>query len=139
MFFLLLSLFTAPPEPVTVIRCDVKGDPHARTYELQRHGDANAPRWALAMRSREAGSSAVMLPLPDARPSIGGTRASLEYRTLNGGREVRWTVEPAGATLDVHANFELEVNVEADLDPRVELMNTGGALSNLACTLTPPA
>ena len=93
-------------------------------YELQ--ADAARTRWRLAMRGRKAGNSPVWLPLPDAKPSIAGNSVSLNYRTLNGGREVRWEVGASGATLDVHANFELEVNVEADLDPRVELMNTEG-------------
>jgi hypothetical protein len=37
----------------------------------------------------------------------------------------------------VHANFELEVNIEPDLDPRVELMNTDGPITNLTCEIAP--
>lgn len=113
--------------PSVVSRCEVRGDPDARVYELQ--ADAARTRWRLTMRSRKAGNSLVLLPLPDAKPSIAGSAISLNYRTLNGGREVHWEVGASGATLDVHANFELEVNVEADLDPRVELMNTEGPVA----------
>ena len=91
------------------------------------------------MRSREAGASPVVLALPDAKPVVGERQLSLEYRTLNGGRDVKWKVDAAGASLDIYANFELEVNIEADLDPRVELMNTDGAITNLSCTLAPDA
>ena len=70
-------------------------------------------------------------------PVITATEMTLSYETLNGGRDVEWRVTPSGATLDVHANFELEVNIEADLDPRVELMNTEGTLSRLMCEIAP--
>jgi hypothetical protein len=122
----------------TAVRCTVKDDPHARVYELQRSGEGARTQWQLAMRSREAGSSPVVLALPDAKPLVTDTQVALEYRTLNGGRTVNWKVAAAGpATLEIYANFELEVNVEADLDPRVELMNTEGPISALACTLAP--
>jgi hypothetical protein len=61
----------------------------------------------------------------------------LSFETLNGGRYVEWRIGPEGATLDVHANFELEVNIERDLDPRVELMNTDRPIAALACQIAP--
>jgi len=131
----LLSLGDAPPR--LVVGCSVSGDRDARVYELRRDDSDSAPRWTLVMHSRKAGSAPVFLPLPDAKPRIGSTEFELEYSSLNGGRAVKWTVKPTSASLDVHANFELEVNVEADLDPRVELMNTDGAISNLACEIAP--
>jgi hypothetical protein len=93
--------------------------------------------WVLALTSRAAGAAPVLMRLPDAKPEVAPGRLSLEYRTLNGGRGITWRVTPQGATLDVHANFELEVNVDADLDPRVELMNTDGPLTALVCSVTP--
>ena len=89
------------------------------------------------MHSRKTGKSPVSLPLPDAQPVITPTEVTLSYETLNGGRAVEWQVTPTGATLNVHANFELEVNIEADLDPRVELMNTDGTLAKLSCEIAP--
>jgi hypothetical protein len=79
-----------------------------------------------------------VLALPDAKPAVSDREVALEYRTLNGGRAVKWKVEAVrGGTLDVYANYELEVNIEADMDPRVELMNTEGPLTNLSCALAP--
>jgi hypothetical protein len=118
------------------VGCTVVDDADRRIYELRRER-APAGAWMLMMHSREAGSSPVILPLPDATPEISDTRVTLSYETLNGGRHIEWRVTPSGASLDVHANFELEVNIEPDLDPRVELMNTGGEITNLTCEIAP--
>jgi hypothetical protein len=116
----------------------VTNDAHARVYELHRSGEGDRARWQMVLRSREAGTSPVALPLPDAKPMVTARQVVLEYRTLNGGRTVTWKVDAAGrATLDVYTNFELEVNVDADLDPRVELMNTEGPITNLSCAIAP--
>ena len=130
---LLLWLQVSAP-PSLVAGCVVNGDRDARVYELRRDGT----RLMLSMRSRRAGAAPVVLPLPDAKASVTATELTLSYRTLNGGRDVEWRITPSGASLDVHANFELEVNVEPDLDPRVELMNTEGPLTKLTCEVAPP-
>jgi hypothetical protein len=132
---LLAGLASAQPE--SVVRCRVVDDPRSRVYELQRVVDGSDERWVLAMRSRAAGASPVLLPLPDARPKVTETSVALDYQTLNGGRNVAITVTPSGASIDIDVNFELEVNVERDLDPRVELMNTEGPISTLSCTVRP--
>jgi hypothetical protein len=133
---LLLALVQNPA--TTVVRCSVNGDSHARVYELQRSGEGDRARWVMTLRSREAGTTPVILPLPDARPLVTDREVALEYRTLNGGRNVKWKVDAAGAAaLDVYTNFELEVNVDANLDPRVELMNTEGTITNLSCAVAP--
>jgi hypothetical protein len=135
---LLMGLVQARPAPTTLaVGCTVTSDPDARVYQLRRKRQADGGGWMLTMHSRRAGSSAVILPLPDARPEVSATRVTLSYATLNGGRDVEWHVTPSGATLDVHANFELEVNVEPDLDPRVELMNTDGPLTTMTCQIAP--
>jgi hypothetical protein len=42
---------------------------------------------------------------------------------------VDWTIQPGAASwLDLHVNHGLEVNVERDLDPAVEHMNTNGTI-----------
>jgi hypothetical protein len=134
----LLVLLALAEPAVPVVRCSVTGDAQARVYELQRPGATDRAPWQMIMRSREAGTTPVILRLPDAKPVVGEGRVDLEYRTLNGGRKVTWKVEAAGgATLDVYTNFELEVNVDADLDPRVELMNTEGPITNLSCAIAP--
>jgi hypothetical protein len=133
---LLLAGFATPREEA-LVRCRVIDDPRSRVYELQRTVDGNQERWVLAMRSRAAGASPVLLPLPDARPTVTDTSVTLDYQTLNGGRNVELTVTTSGASIDIDVNFELEVNVERDLDPRVELMNTEGRISTLSCTVRP--
>lgn len=126
-----------PAEPFdTVVRCRVKKDRDSRVYELRRRA-GDEPAWSIAMRSNRAGSAPVVLPLPDAAPSVTEGEMSLRYRTSNGGRDLEWHVSPSRATLTLHANYELEVNIEPDLDPRVELMNTEGRLQDLACDVTP--
>lgn len=130
----ILTLQAAAPPPRLIAGCAVTGDRDGRVYELRR----DSTQVMLFMRSRKAGSSPVMLPLPDAKPVVSTTELTLSYSTLNGGRTVEWRIAPSGASLDVHANFELEVNVEADLDPRVELMNTERPLTNLTCEIAPP-
>jgi hypothetical protein len=126
-----------PPATRLAVGCTVAGDADERVYELRRERESAAGEWMLMMHSRKAGSSPVILPLPDAKPEISVTRVTLSYETLNGGRHVEWRVTPSGAMLDVHANFELEVNIERDLDPRVELMNTDGEITNLVCEIAP--
>jgi len=129
----LILLVQGASLPPLVAGCAVKGDRDARVYELRR----DSSRVLLVMRSRKAGASPVLLPLPDAKIERSATDMALSYNTLNGGRSVEWRITPAAASLDVHANFELEVNVEPDLDPRVELMNTEGPLTKLTCELAP--
>lgn len=129
-----LWLAQAAVSETLVARCEVRGDAQERIYELRRAGAAD-PIWTVVMRSRETGTSPVRLPLPGAAPDTGAGRLTLDYQTQNGGRDLEWRISPEAAVLDVHANFELEVNIEPDLDPRVELMNTGGPLTALSCTL----
>jgi hypothetical protein len=135
----LIALVLLQPQAAetVVVRCVLPGDPGARAFELRREGDGESAAWTLVMSGGEAGSSPVRLPLPGAAPEIGPDRVTLDYQTQNGGRDVEWRVGPGGATLDVHANFELEVNIEPDLDPRVELMNTNGVVSKLSCLMNP--
>jgi hypothetical protein len=135
MYAFLAALFATSPQSaipapdVTVLRCEIVGDPDSRVFELRRAGDEERARWTLAMRGRATGTQPVLLPLPGARPQIGDTSARLSYDTQNGGRHVELTVAPSGNIIDVRANYELEVNVDASLDPRVELMNTNGAIA----------
>jgi hypothetical protein len=137
IILLLMTLDQAlSPPPKLAVGCVVTGDRDGRVYEL-RWGASKGSEWVLMMHSKKTGRAPVVLPLPDARPEITATTVTLSYETLNGGRHVEWSVTPSGATLDVHANFELEVNIEADLDPRVEMMNTEGPITRLACEIAP--
>jgi hypothetical protein len=69
------------------------------------------------------------LPLPRAAPSVTPDRVTVSYHSANGGRSVEWVAAPGGrSTLDLQVNHGLEVNVERDLDPAVERMNTEGPI-----------
>ena len=74
------------------------------------------------------------LPLPRAAPEIAADHVSLTYKTANGGRQVTLTAAPGQSALDVYVDFGLEVNVDANLDPRVDDMNTHGSLA-VNCTI----
>jgi len=122
----------APPAPAVV--CAVPHDLHRRVFELDRSAGGE---WQLSMQSTATQARWVRLPLPDAIPAIGRDTASLSYRSAYGGRTVRLNVGPAGSSLDVYANYELEVNVDPNLDPRIDLLNTNGPLTGLSCRITP--
>ena len=103
-----------------------------------REGVIDAPRWVLVYRSATLSPPSVALPLPAAAPRVTADRVALDYRSANGGRSVMLDARAAGpSTLDVFVNFELEVNVERDLDRAVDTMNTEAPID--ACAFGPPA
>ena len=87
------------------------------------------------MRDTETRTAWIDLLLPGAKPVITTTTAKLAYRNANGGRQVDLDVSPAGARLDVWVDHGLEVNIEPDLDPRVDRLNTDGPLTGAECTI----
>jgi hypothetical protein len=130
---LLSSVFVAvlaSDSPAT-ITCVVPNEAAARVFRL-RHGSDG---WFLGMRHKELGDRWLELKLPGAEPVFTPGRARLEYRNANGGRQVDLTVGPDGSSLDVWVDHGLEVNIEPDLDPRVDLMNTEGPLRKVSCRL----
>ncbi len=126
-----------PPAPVT---CRVRDDARGREFVL-RHADpprasgAVEPRWQLSMRDVETRGAWIDLLLPGAKPALTATTAKLSYRNANGGRQVTLDVSPAGSSLDVWVDHGLEVNIEPDLDPRVDRLNTEGRITALECTI----
>ena len=77
---------------------------------------------------------AVALRLPGAAPSLAPGEVRLSYASANGGRSIQWRAANGASTLDLHVSHGLEVNVEADLDPAVDHMNTEGPIA-VDCTL----
>jgi hypothetical protein len=130
--FLSVALL-APPSPA--VTCQVRDDPRGRTFVLES-GDQAPHAWRLSMRDRESGAKWVRLSLPGAAPTLSGGVASLAYKNANGGRQVTLDVAPGHARLEVYVDHGLEVNIEPDLDPNVDRMNTNGPLTALACTIT---
>jgi hypothetical protein len=124
------------------VTCRVRDDARGREFVL-RAADPQPgvpgglePRWQLSMRDLESKGAWIDLLLPGAKPALTATTAKLSYRNANGGRQVNLQVSPVGSSLDVWVDHGLEVNIEPDLDPRVDRLNTDGPITTLQCTLT---
>jgi hypothetical protein len=128
----LSAALLAPPSPA--VTCHVRDDPRGRTFVLET-GDRGPNTWRLSMQDRESASKWVRLSLPGAAPTITNGAASLAYKNANGGRQVTLDVAPGHARLEVYVDHGLEVNIEPDLDPNVDRMNTNGPLTALTCTV----
>ena len=118
----------------TVATCRVPDDPQQRTWSLVRRDAA----WLVVFRSRALDRPAVELRLPGAAPSITSAETRVSFKSANGGRSVEWRIVDGDSTLDLYVNHGLEVNIEADLDPAVDLMNTDGAIE-VRCGPSSPA
>ncbi len=114
-----------------VLECTVPGDSESRVFRLEQAEE----QWQLSFKSRETGGRWIRLKLPSAQPLVEGERARLSYRNANGGRQIDLSVTEAGSSLDVWVDYGLEVNIEPDLDPKVDLMNTEGPLEGVSCSL----
>ena len=121
--------------------CRVRDDARGREFVLRPADPAPAasgasePQWQLSMRDVESKSAWIDLLLPGAKPALTATTAKLSYRNANGGRQVDLDVSPAGSRLDVWVDHGLEVNIEPDLDPRVDRLNTEGPITAIECTI----
>jgi hypothetical protein len=126
-------------EGTPAITCRVRDDPRGREFSLRPAGDqktgAAAPHWQLSMRDAESKTAWIDLRLPGAKPVIHGAKARLAYQNANGGRHVDLDVSPTGSRLEVWVDYGLDVNVEPDLDPHVDRMNTDGPLTAIDCTI----
>ena len=115
----------------TVATCRVPNDPQARTWSLER---AAPDAWRVVFTSKSLDKPRVALRLPNATPSIAAGEIRLSHKSANGGRSIEWRMTSGASSLDVYVNHGLEVNVEADLDPAVDLMNTDGPIE-VTCVL----
>jgi hypothetical protein len=125
----------AAGQPVTT--CAVANDPQQRQWTLERptSGAPDAP-WRIVFKSRALKQARAELRVPHAQPLVTRDAVTLSFHSANGGLTIDWKASPGPSTLDLYVNFGLEVNVDADLDPAVEQMNTQGPLS-VMCTLSP--
>jgi hypothetical protein len=137
----------AMPEPPAAVVCETTGDADGRAYRLERVVTGEpAPivsavgraRWQLRGRSRATNGQWITLALPGAEPTFTRDTANLSYRNANGGRHVELKAGPMGSTLEVWVDHGLEVNIEPDLDPRVDLLSTEGP-ATADCVLGPAA
>lgn len=120
----------AQPAP-SEVTCTVPDDLLQREYRLHR----DAGTWRLAFRSRDTRDVWIALELPRAQPVLTATEVTLSYRNANGGRQVRLEVTPGRRVLDVWVDHGLEVNIEPDLDPRIDLMSTDGPIDDVRCVI----
>lgn len=130
----LAAMLNAAQAPATApqVSCRPEGDADRRVYVL----DAEDDRWRLSFRSVATGDHWIRLALPGAQPSLDGGTARLSYRNANGGRQIDLVASPERSSLDVWVDYGLDVNIEPDLDPRVDLMNTDGPLV-VTCAVEP--
>ena len=125
---------SAAAQPVAT--CSIPNDPQQRQWTLER-AEAGAPdaAWRVIFKSRTLDKAQTELRLPQANPMISSGAVALLFTTANGGRTIEWRAKEGPSLLDIYVNFGLEVNIDADLDPAVEQMNTQGPLS-VVCTLS---
>ena len=119
------------------VTCRVQNDTDARVFKLRPSASTQETgrRWQLSMRDRETKDGWIQLALPGAVPAITRESAKLSYRNANGGRQVDLEVGPGASRLDVWVDYGLDVNIEPDLDPRVDRLNTHGPITALACAI----
>jgi hypothetical protein len=127
-------LLGGAPAASPSVTCLVRDDPQGRTFVLEPSGP-DAKSWRLSMQDRESAGKWVRLALPGASPALARGTASLRYKNANGGRQVTVDVGSDHTRLEVYVDHGLEVNIEPDLDPAVDRMNTNGPLTALDCTV----
>src|SRR5688572_20317998 len=114
----------------TIATCRVPNDPQQRVWSLER---AAPDRWLVVFTSRSLDKPRVELPLANAAPAITGSRITLSFASANGGRRIDWRITNGPSSLDLLVNHGLEVNIERDLDPAVDALNTDGTIE-LTCS-----
>ena len=115
---------------VVQVVCTGTGPAAGREFVLDRPV-ADRP-WRLSYRDREH-PQWIRVTLDGAAPVIGERTATLSYRNANGGRQVDLDVADTARALDVYVDYGLDVNIEPDLDPEIDRMNTDGPLTTLQC------
>jgi hypothetical protein len=119
----------ASPNRVT---CRPPNDPDQRVFTLgQRETGADNP-WFLSFQNKEIAPRTIRVKLAGAEPAISRDTATLAFKTSNGGIMVDLKWKGARGILDVYVSYELEVNVDAEMTPEVDLMNTNGPVA-VAC------
>ena len=117
----------------TLATCHLPGDSQERVWILERdHGAAQL--LSVVFRSRDLDRPRVVLQLPGSTILMMASEIRVAAKSANGGRSVEWRITNGPSTLDVYVNHGLEVNVERDLDPAVDLMNTDGPIEVVCAT-----
>jgi hypothetical protein len=134
----LAGFFTARSDAASAsVTCRLRDDGRARVFVLDQAAQASPPLWRLSMRDRESGDRWIRLSLPGAMPVIADGSANLAFKNANGGRHVSLEVAQGRSRLEVEVDYGLDVNIEPDLDPAVDRMNTNGPVTALDCVVAP--
>src|SRR5688572_20290811 len=112
----------------TLATCHLPGDSQERVWILERDRGATQ-LLSVVFRSRGLDRPRVALQLPGSTILITASEIRVTAKSANGGRNVEWRISSGPSTLDLYVNHGLEVNVDRDLDPAVDLMNTDGLLA----------
>jgi hypothetical protein len=123
LFALLLVAQVAGVE--TLATCSPPENPDQRSWTLVR-GDAGL---VVVYRAKTLDKPQVALRVPGATAATDAAATIVSFKSANGGRSVEWRIADRDSTLSLYVNHGLEVNVEADLDPAVDLMNTEGEIA----------
>jgi hypothetical protein len=121
----------------TLATCRLPGDSQQRTWILERDPGA-AQLLSVVFRSRGLDRPRVVLQLPGSTILSTKTEIRVTAKSANGGRSIDWRITEGPSTLDLYVNHGLEVNVDRDLDPAVDLMNTDGPLAVECVREQPP-
>ena len=112
--------------------CTGMGPAAGREFVLDRPL-ADHP-WRLSYRDTEH-PRWIRVTLDGAAPVIDERTATLSYRNANGGRQVTLVVAGTASRLDVYVDYGLDVNIDPDLNPEIDRMNTDGPLTTLECRI----
>lgn len=130
---ILTLLAFAADQAAPRVTCAGSGAAAGREFVLDRPA---GKAWRLSYRDREH-PEWIRLDLDGARPAIARGTAQLRFRNANGGRQVELDVSPGGSRLDVYVDYGLDVNIDPDLSPDVDRMNTEGPLTTIDCRIEP--
>lgn len=94
-----------------------------RTWRIERTGAL----WQVSHWRGPIVTDVARVSLPaSADVRLSATALHVRAKTSNGGIDVTLAGTTASATLDVYVSYELEVNVDASLTPKIDDLNTEG-------------
>lgn len=124
------SLLLAQPSPVAT--CHSVGLEPTRTWRFEREG----AQWQVTHWTGTDARDVARVVLPPATAvQLSAAALLVRGKTSNGGIDVSLTGSPAKATLDIYVSYELEVNVDASLTPKIDELNTEGPIG-VRCELS---
>ncbi len=124
-----LSLAARAPAQPARVTCTVPNDADQRAFTLVGPETGGDTPWVLSFQNKAIAPRTIRVKLAGAKPAIAPGEASLAFKTANGGIMVDLKANERLGTLDVYVSYELEVNVDPEMTPDVDLMNTDGPVA----------